>query len=375
LYFIFLNSYFVINTKHNNSIIIMKNLNIIFLLSLLILVGLGIYSIFKPFLIAIFMAFVLSQLFKNWYNKILLFLKVPSLSAFIASFLLFLLIFLPILFITKMITSELVETYQAVNSGDLTNNVNILKSKTLLITNNYTQLNELINPNKLLQNINVNNIIKQISGISTFIAKNIYQKTSHLIFTLFIMFFCLYYFFKDGDRLITKIINLSPLKNTQEKTLLKNFINISRATLKGSLVIAIIQGLLTTILFLITGVSSAVLFGVVATLFALIPMIGTAIIWAPAGIIMLIIGNIWQGVTILLFGAFIIGMIDNILRPYLLGNSTSLHPLLIFLSTLGGISFFGLTGFLLGPVTTVLFLNLLDIYKTEFKKELQQFNK
>ena len=352
----------------------MKNLNNLFLLSLLLLVGLGVYGIFKPFLISLFMAFILSQLFKGWYDKILSIFKKPALASFITSLLVFLVIFAPLLLVTKLAVSEIINTYQLIDSGDLKNDTLTLKDKTLNLAESYTLPVGVVNPTELIHKIDINNLVKQISSLTTLVAKYIYQGMSQLLFTLFITFFCLYYFFKDNKKLVAKILDLSPLKNSQEKKLLKNFIEISRATLKGSLVIAAVQGFLTTILFVFTGVSSAVLLGIVATLFALIPMVGTAIIWVPAGIIMLIMGNIWQGITILLFGAIVIGMIDNILRPQLVGNSTSLHPLIIFLSTLGGISFFGLTGFLLGPVTAVLFLNLLDIYKTEFKEDLKKFN-
>ncbi len=352
----------------------MKNLNNLFLLSLLLLVGLGIYGIFKPFLISLFMAFILSQLFRGWYDKVLSIIKKPAIASFVTSLLIFLIIFAPLLFIAKLAVSEIIDTYQIIDSGDLKNDTLVLRDRTLNLADSYTLPAGIANPTELIHKIDVNNLVKQISSLTTLIAKYIYQGMSQLLFTLFITFFCLYYFFKDNKKLVAKIFDLSPLKNTHEKKLLKNFIEISRATLKGSLVIAAVQGFLTTILFVFTGVSSAVLLGIVATLFALIPMIGTAIIWVPAGIIMLIMGNIWQGVTILLFGAIVIGMIDNFLRPQLVGNSTSLHPLIIFLSTLGGISFFGLTGFLLGPVTAVLFLNLLDIYKTEFKEDLKKFN-
>jgi predicted PurR-regulated permease PerM len=353
----------------------MKNLNNLFLIAMVIIVGIGMYYIFEPFLISLFMAFILSQLFKSWYDKILFILKKPALASFTTSLLIFLIIFAPLLLITKLAVSEIIDTYQLIDSGDLKNDTLALRDRTLSLANSYSLPSGVVNPTELIHKIDVNNLVKQISSLTTLVAKYIYQGMSQLLFTLFITFFCLYYFFKDNKKMVTKIFDLSPLKNSQEKKLLKNFVEISRATLKGSLVIAAVQGFLTTILFIFTGVSSAVLLGIVATLLALIPMIGTAIIWVPAGIIMLIMGNIWQGVTILLFGALVIGMIDNFLRPQLVGNSTSLHPLIIFLSTLGGISFFGLTGFLLGPVTAVLFLNLLAIYKSEFKEDLKRFNR
>jgi len=352
----------------------MKNFNTLFLLTLIIIVGIGMYFIFKPFLIAIFVAFILSQLFKSWYIKLLKIFKKPSLTAMVSTSLIFLIIFLPLIFIGKLAITELISSYQTVVSGNFQETTLSLRNDFLTRLNNYPLLSQKINSASMFSENNLSTLSQNVGNSLTIMAKYIYQGTSHFLFTLFIIFFCLYYFFKDGDRLINKIINLSPLKNSQEEKLLDNFIAISRATLRGSLIIAIIQGTLTAILFLATGVSSAILLGVIATIFALIPMVGTAVVWLPVGIIMLLLGYTWQGIVILVVGSLIIGSIDNILRPQLVGNKTSLHPLLVFLSTIGGISFFGIAGFLLGPVTAVLFLNLLAIYQSEFKKDLEKFN-
>lgn len=168
---------------------------------------------------------------------------------------------------------------------------------------------------------------------------------------------------------------LSPLKDAQEKQLIDKFVSVSRATLMGNLVVAIIQGILTAVIFWIAGVPSAAFWGLVTTILSLIPMLGSAVVWLPAGIILLLIGNIWQGIFVLLTGGLVVSSIDNILRPKLVEGQTSLHPLLVFLSTIGGILVFGITGFIIGPVIVVLFLTLLDIYKLDFKKELKKFNK
>ena len=169
-------------------------------------------------------------------------------------------------------------------------------------------------------------------------------------------------------------MDISPLKNKQEQLIISKFVSISRATLKGTLVIAIIQGVLMSLVFFIAGVKSVTLWGLVTVLVSLIPMIGPVLVWAPVGIIMLLLGHVWQGITILVFGGFVISLIDNFLRPKLIGNDTSLHPLLVFLSTLGGIALFGIAGFLLGPVIVVLFITLLHIYQIEFKGDLKKFN-
>jgi len=352
----------------------MKKLNHLYLLTLIIAIGIGLYFIFRPFLVAIFLAFILSRLFNDWYQKILKILKNPSFSAFVASALIFLIIFLPLLFVGKLVATELVNSYQVITSENFKTDFFAWRDSSLKTINEHPSLINKLTETDLLNNKNINTLLKNTGNLLTTLAKYLYQGTSNFLFTLFIMFFCLYYFFKDGDRLINKIIQLSPLKNSQEEKLLENFIDISRATLKGSLIIAIVQGALTTILLVATGIPSAVLLGVIATIFALIPMLGTAVVWFPVGLIALLLGNVWQGITILLVGALFIGSVDNILRPYLVGKNTSLHPLLVFLSTIGGISFFGMAGFLLGPVTVVLFLNLLEIYKTEFANELKKFN-
>ena len=352
----------------------MKKLNHLYLLTLIITIGIGLYFIFKPFLVAIFLAFILSRLFNEWYQKILKIFKNPSLSAFLTSSIIFLIIFLPLVFVGKLVATELVNSYQIITSENFKTEFFAWRDSSLQTISEYPSLTNKLNGADLLNNQNINHLLKNTGNLLASLAKYLYQGTSHFLFTLFIMFFCLYYFFKDGDRLINKIIQLSPLKNSQEKKLLENFIGISRATLKGSLIVAIVQGGLTTVLLIATGIPSAVLLGVVATIFALIPMLGTAVVWLPIGLITLALGNIWQGITILLVGSLIIGSVDNILRPYLVGKNTSLHPLLVFLSTVGGISFFGIAGFLLGPVTVVLFLNLLEIYKTEFATELKKFN-
>ncbi len=353
----------------------MKNINYLFLLLLLFFVGLGVYFVLKPFLIAIFVGFTLSQLFGGWHRKILNLLQNKVLSAFFTTLIVFVLIFLPLLLVGKMATVELVNTYKDLHSNRFQETLLKIENKIEPLWSDQSVLPDSFNRGIFLDEKSINKLTGNLATIFTTAIKYSYQWTSKFLFTIFIIFFCLYYFFKDGDRLIEKIFNLSPLKNIEEKKLLDNFVNVSRATLKGSLIIAIVQGFLTTVLFFFTGVDSAVLLGIITALTALVPMIGTVVVWLPVGITMLLLGYIWQGVTIILVGALLIGMVDNILRPQLVKSDTSLHPLLVFLSTLGGIGFFGLAGFLLGPVIVVLFLNLLDIYQNEFKEDLKKFNR
>jgi predicted PurR-regulated permease PerM len=160
-----------------------------------------------------------------------------------------------------------------------------------------------------------------------------------------------------------------PVDQRHINTFISEFLVTAKATLKFTFVIGGIQGLLGGLIFYITGIENPLVWGVLMVGLSIVPAIGSAIIWAPAGIIMLLLGHIWQGITILLFGAVVISLVDNLLRPILLGNDIQMHSLLIFLSTLGGIAVFGFSGFVLGPVIASFFLAswklLLELYLEE----------
>ncbi|HRY82767.1 MAG TPA: AI-2E family transporter [Candidatus Moranbacteria bacterium] len=352
------------------------NLNSAFLLILIVLAGICAYLVFKPFLVALFLAFIISQLFRKWYEKInRKFGNRPSLASLTLCIILFFILVIPFLITGSLVANEVANLYQTVQKTDWQSQLNSLSNSPALKILGIDIAKDFNLQNAVAQNSST--IIPGIKNISNFafsIIGKIYVSTSSFIFMTFVVFFSLYYLFKDGDAIIKKIMALSPLRNNEEGQLLKNFIAISKATLKGSLVIAIIQGILMALIFWVTGVESPVLWGSITIVVALIPLLGAALIWFPVGLIMLFLGNIWQALVIMIFGALVISLIDNILRPKLVGKETSLHPLLVFFSTIGGIALFGLVGILLGPVIVVLLISLLDIYQIEFKNELEKMN-
>ncbi|HPY96620.1 MAG TPA: AI-2E family transporter [Candidatus Cloacimonadota bacterium] len=185
---------------------------------------------------------------------------------------------------------------------------------------------------------------------------------------LFITIFSMFYFFRDGDKLIKFLQNLSPLGKEYNTKLFDTFTRISRATVKGTLIIGLVQGGLGALILWAFGIDTWLLWGFVMVICSIIPVIGAWSVLVPAGIIQIIIGNIWSGVTIILISSLIISNIDNIIRPVLVGKDAKMHDLMIFFSTLGGIGLFGIMGFIIGPVIASLFLALLEIYKQEFCK-------
>jgi predicted PurR-regulated permease PerM len=185
----------------------------------------------------------------------------------------------------------------------------------------------------------------------------------------FLFLIALYYLLKDGRKFKAVIIALSPLSDTDDETISQKLAVAIHSVMKGSLLIAFIQGVLTSVGFAIFGVPNAVLWGSVAAIAALIPGIGTALVLIPAILFLFLRGEAFSGVGLIVWGMGAVGLIDNFLGPKLVGRGTQLHPLIILLSVLGSIVFFGPIGFLLGPLIMSLLFALLDIYSSLMGKK------
>ncbi|MFO7806836.1 MAG: AI-2E family transporter [Candidatus Moraniibacteriota bacterium] len=352
-----------------------KNLYLghLFLFLLLALVLWGSYVIFKPFLVALFLAFVLYTLFRKIYlnlNKKLGGRK--SLSSLLMCILIIFIVILPIFGTLGLAISEttsLIQSFQNKETG-----LSLEPIKTLPIIENFNFIPSEIDYKSLLNNPQITDNAKNVGGVIIGIAKSAYDSTSSFIFMLVVMFFSLYYFFKDGEALLKKMMKVSPLSTKQEKKLLERFEAISKATIKGTLIIAVIQGALMGLTFWAVGVSAPVFWAIITVIISIIPLLGAVLVWLPIGLVMLLLGNIWQAIVIFAIGGIIVSSVDNFLRPKLVEGQTSLHPLLVFLSTLGGLAVFGPMGFIIGPVIISLLLALLEIYQEQFKQELKSCN-
>jgi predicted PurR-regulated permease PerM len=189
-----------------------------------------------------------------------------------------------------------------------------------------------------------------------------------LRFTLlmFLMLYLLFFFLRDGLRLLDGLVQALPIGDQRERLLLERFTNVSRATIKGTLVVGIVQGLLGGLAFWVLGIGAPVLWGVVMGLLSIVPAVGPALVWGPAAVILLVNGEWFAGIGLIVFGAIVIGLADNVLRPMLVGRDTKLPDYLILLSTLGGLAGFGLAGIVIGPIIAALFLTLWQMAQQEF---------
>jgi len=187
---------------------------------------------------------------------------------------------------------------------------------------------------------------------------------------LIIFFFALYYFYKDGEHIVKKIISLTPLPLKHGKAVFKKFKEVSLAMIFGIFFTAIIQGTLAGIGYAIVGMPNPIFWAVVTAVFSLVPLFGTGIIWVPASIVLMIMGNWVGGIGLLLWGSLVVATVDNFVRPFLIEGRAPVHPLLTFLAVLGGVFAFGPKGIIYGPIILNLLLAFLHIYELEYAKVL-----
>lgn len=190
--------------------------------------------------------------------------------------------------------------------------------------------------------------------------------TANFLFLTFVFLYTMYFFQMDGHKLIRKILYYLPLNGEDESLMLEKFTSVTRATLKGSLVIGALQGGLAGIAFAVAGIDNSVFWGTVMAVLSVIPSIGSALVWFPAAVILLMQGDVAAGLGLMAFCGVVVGSLDNVLRPRLVGKDTRMHELMIFFGTLGGIFMFGISGIFIGPLIASLFVTVWELYGIAF---------
>ena len=194
--------------------------------------------------------------------------------------------------------------------------------------------------------------------------------TASFLLNLFVMLYAMFFFFKDGHKILERIFYYLPLSDEDETSMLARFTSITRATIKGTLVIGIIQGALGGIAFRVAGIEGAALWGTIMTILSIIPGIGAPLVWVPVVIVLFVNGQYVTATLLLVWCGAVVATIDNFMRPLLVGRDAQMPDLLILIGTLGGLFLFGPMGFIVGPIICGLFLTVWDIYGTTFKAVL-----
>lgn len=331
-----------------------------FLFLLFLLAGVLVLAVFLllPYLHALLLAIALAIVFQPLYQRLLGIWKGrKGLAAFSTVAIVFVLLLIPILFFGFQIFQESKELYLTMTSEGWRIEV-FDKIKTLA----ETQIRVFI-PDF---SIRLDEYAKQIAQWTVEHMRAIFSGIGQFALTFFLALFAFYYLLKDGGKLCQKIIALSPLSDYYDREIFGKLQATVRAVVKGSFTVAFIQAVLTGIGFAVFGIPNATLWGSVAFLFALIPGVGTALLIFPAAAFLFFTGHELGALGLAAWGIAAIGLIENILGPRLIEREISLHPFLVLLSVLGGITFFGLTGFLLGPLVLSFLVTMLDIYQKEF---------
>lgn len=345
-----------------------KNYNVYFFFFVLIGISILTFFVVKPFIVSFLVAGILAHFFAPVYRFFLKRFKGNGLSALLTCLLVALIIVIPLLTVLSLVVNEIQYILDGFNQHP-----DVLK-------NNLIDFKEKLSNYPLFKNFGTGGSEElTFSGLKNFsqnilaLFQGIYSGLAHFVFVTFIMFFSLFYLLIDGSKLVEKIMLLSPLQEKHERTLVEKFNSITRATIKGTTFIAVLQGFLSGILFFATGTPSPVLLGILTIIASTIPSVGSGLIWFPVGLLMILFGHVGPGIVILVGGLFI-STIDNFIRPKLVGKDTQMHPLLILFSTLGGIVLFGISGFIIGPIVMSLFVALWDIYALEFRNQLEEYN-
>jgi predicted PurR-regulated permease PerM len=201
--------------------------------------------------------------------------------------------------------------------------------------------------------------------ISQFVAEqalSIGQNTFQFMISFGVMLYLVFFLLRDGGEIGRRIRRALPLDEAHKQHLIAKFTTVVRATVKGNIAVAAVQGLLGGVIFWILGIQGSLLWGVLMAFLSLLPAIGAALIWAPAAAYLLLTGDIWRGVILIVFSVVVIGLVDNVLRPILVGKDTKMPDRVVLISTLGGMALFGINGFVIGPLIAALFMASWDLF-------------
>ncbi|WP_061240377.1 AI-2E family transporter [Ectopseudomonas composti] len=338
---------------------------------LLVLVTIAFFWILLPFYGAVFWAMVLAVVFSPLQERLLRRLGGRgNLAALLTLIICLLVAILPVIFITSAVVAEGTALYQKLESGELDAGAYVTSGIRMLPPSIQDQLAR-------VGISNLDGLREQISkgamAGSQYLATKVFaigQGTFEFFVSFFVMLYLLFFLLRDGKELVHRIRSAIPLAGNTKRRLQIKFTRVVRATVKGNVVVAAVQGALGGFIFWALGIYSPLLWGVLMAFLSLLPAAGAGIIWAPVAIYLMLSGSLVQGIILTAFGVLVIGLVDNILRPILVGKDTRMPDYLILISTLGGLALLGLNGFVIGPLVAALFVASWNLFGAKKKVRL-----
>ena len=318
-----------------------------------------VWNLFLPFLGALALAAIIVTICYPMHERILSIIPNhnPGLSAFLSLLVVIIAIVIPLSVLASFILREALSIYALFNSSDHISFIDSLTRVEVLIQSLIPGFS-----------FDMANVVQQTASFIVNHLVSIFAGTASTLFLFFIALIASYYFFKDGKYFTSYLIKLSPLKDADDAHILARLATAVRSVALGTVSVAILQGILTAIGLTIFGFDRAILWGCIAAIGALVPGVGTTIVFVPSVIYLLYTGAHLPALAVGLWGLIAVGLVDNFIGPYVMSKGNNVHPFLILLSVLGGISLFGPIGFILGPVILSFFLVLLELYHVHIKK-------
>ena len=334
-------------------------------LLLIIAVLLAFAWILWPFYGAVLWGAVLAIVFAPLYRRLSLSMRQQrNLAAPATVVIIVVIVILPLTLITASLVQEASGVYEKFQSGEL----NLARNFQQVVDALPTWVANLLDRFGLTNLAGVQETLS--AGLmkgSQFLAAqalNIGQITFELIVRLFVMLYLLFFLLRDGDELFRIIKDAIPLRAEQQRAVFNKFATVIRATVKGTIVVAVLQGALGGLIFWFLGVRAPLLWAVLMAFLSLLPAVGAALVWLPVAIYFVATGAVWQGLVLMAYGVLVIGLVDNLLRPILVGTDTKMPDYVVLISTLGGIEIFGMNGIVLGPLIAAMFTVVWDIFST-----------
>ncbi|MBC8996089.1 AI-2E family transporter [Pseudomonas sp. N40(2020)] len=348
-----------------------KSLQFKSLTVLLVLVTVAFIWILLPFYGAVFWAVILGILFAPMQRRLQAkFGWQRNLTSLFTLSICLVIAILPVIIISLLLVQEGMTVYKNIESGELDIAAYLAQFKHSL-PQYFQHLLDRFGMGEL--NALREKIVKSAMQGSQVLASQAFsfgQGTFEFVVSFFIMLYLLFFLLRDGPELARKVRTALPLEENHKRRLQLKFNRVVRATVKGNVLVAITQGALGGAIFWFLDIPSALLWAVLMAFLSLLPAVGAGIVWAPVALYFLLSGMIWQGVVLGLFGVFVIGLVDNVLRPILVGKDTRMPDYMILISTLGGLAVFGLNGFVIGPLIAALFMSSWALF-VETKPKVQ----
>ncbi len=345
-----------------------QTVNRIVVLALVIAISLLFYRMVKGFLLALLMAAILAGLMHGFYARLCGLLRGRrALSAVLSELLLVVVILIPLGGLAGVVTAQAIKVANSVGPWI---GRNLAEPDALTRHLESLPFYERLEPYRGEILTRAGELARSLSHWLVSALSDVTVGTVHFLFLFFVMLYALFFFLLHGRRVLARILYYLPLEEREEQRMLEKFVSVTRATLKGTGLIGVIQGGLGGAAFAVAGIQAPVFWGAVMVVLSVIPGLGTGVVWVPA-VVWLAMGGAWTTAILLsLFFVLVVGMVDNFIRPRVVGRDTKMPELLVFLSTLGGLAAFGVLGFIIGPIVGALFLTVWEIYGEVFKQWL-----